>query len=185
MEHQMHPTNQSGVHLELCVRSLTGSADTCRLDVLIDEAESLIAKDRIDTFDTTVWGDELPLDRPPRTGTGRALYDLLGQFELWADQGQRKIRPFFQSRTVTDELTSSGEEREVMNLPDVAIAEFRDGVLEWVSPHQEANCVHSVQDHLSAIATDEGARSTAGGNNIDADERPSAGWTLSKNIEAE
>lgn len=185
MKHLTHPAEQSGVHLELCVRSLTGSADSCRLDGLIDEAEMLVAEGQIDSFDTTVWGDQLPLDRPPRTESGRALYDLLGEFERWADEGERKIRPFFQSRTIIDELATPGEKRKVMTLPDIAVAEFRDGALEWVSPHQEANCVHSVQDHLSAIAANEVSRSTVGIQDVAADEPKASGQSLKRNVEAE
>lgn len=185
MEQIMHPADRSGVHLELCVRSLTGAADTCRLDGLIDQAELLVAEGWIDTFDTTVWGDQLPLDRPPRTETGRALYDLLGQFEQWADQGERKIRPFFQSRTVTNEMTTPATTRKVMTLPDVAIAELHEGALEWVSPHQEANCIHSVQDHLSAIEANEISRSTSGSQDGEANGRSTANQILDHNVEAE
>lgn len=185
MEHLTHPADQSGVHLELCVRSLTGSADTGRLDGLIDQAELLVAEGRIDSFDTTVWGEQLPLDRPPRTETGRALYDLLGQFERWAAEGERKIRPFFQSRTTSDGLATPGKERKVMTLPDIAIAEFHDGTLEWISPHQEANCVHSVQDHLSAISANEVSRSTVGIQGVEADEPEATSQSLARNVEAE
>lgn len=185
MQDTTHPADRSGVHLELCVRSLTGAADTCRLDGLIDEAERLVAEGEIDSFDTTVWGNQLPLDRPPRTDTGRVLYDLLGQFEQWADQGGRKIRPFFQSRNVTDEMATPGTERKVMTLPDVAIAEFHDGALEWVSPHQDANCIHSVQDHLSAISANEVSRSTVGIQDVKADESPAASQVPDRNVEAE
>ena len=144
-------TEQPTVRLELCVRSLART-DQARQDTLIDRLEALAADDRVSSFDVTVWGDQLPLDRSPRTNTGRRLCHLLGRFEQWADQPGRAIRPFFETRDLASELTDTVRECQVMSLPEFALAEFHDDELVWISPHQNNNSTHSVDDHLDAIA---------------------------------
>lgn len=148
-------TEQPTVELELCVRSLASPTDQERQEALLDRLEELAREDRISSFDITVWGDQIPLDREPRTATGRQLYRLLGTFERWADQPGRTIRPFFETRTRGFATTEPGRENQVLSLPAFALAEYHDGQLVWLSPHSRADSSHTVDDHLEAIPATE------------------------------
>lgn len=145
--------NRPTVTLQLCVRSLAPSTERKRLETVIDRLEQLASENRITSFNVTVWGDRMPLDRAPRTDAGRQLCHLLGLFEQWDDQPGRTIRPFFETHSRTCTLVDATIERREMALPELALAEFYDDKLVWVSPHMESNIHHTVEDHLDAIST--------------------------------
>lgn len=133
----------TGVDLELYVRSLAPTGGEPDRTELVEQVRAA-AEQRGGDAEVVVWGRAVPAD------SDHPVADRLEQFRAWAtDTGARLVG-------VDDCVAGSlaDDERHVTRLPSVALAEYRDGELVAVTPHERDGAIRTVADHLGALALD-------------------------------
>jgi len=139
----------------LWVRSLTPDDAGPRRSRAIDRLQRLEASGTLDDGRVRLWGKRVRPNTPEaRTEVGRTVLERVELFRDWARNEDRSLRPFVQDR-------SRGKEFEVL-LPTMALAEYRDGDLVFVSPCTDAEEGHTVFDRLDALAGDRTETHTPG-----------------------
>lgn len=120
-----------------------------------------------------LWGKRIRPNTPEaRTEVGREVLERVEQFRAWARDEDRSLRPFVQDR-------ARGDEMEVL-LPTMALAEYRNGDLAFVSPCADDEEGFTVFDRLEALAAEppETSRSDASAEDDDASGSTGAGRTV-------
>lgn len=136
--------------LELFVRSLHPRGATQRQEAIISRLDRMEEADVIDGYTVSVWGDEIVRDGPSsETEMGRYVRDRLAEFQDWAAAEGVSIDRFYQTLTIDSELTGTTFERTT--LPIMALAEYEDDDLVYLTPH-EGDEVESVVDRLDVLA---------------------------------
>lgn len=150
----------------LYVRSLA-SRTGCQ-ERLIKRLKQLDDAGSLASVDVHVWGREIGLSTTAvETDSGRSILDTVGEFRAWAEQNDISLERFYESRTRVSGLT--GEEFTTLRLPMVALAEYEDGDLVSVTPHERESGVRTVDDRLDRLAT---TMSDATGMNVPTDDTP-------------
>ena len=136
--------------VELYVQSLTPSGATHRLESILDHLDRLDRRGDIAGYDVTVWGEKVvPDSLAARTDFGREVLETVDEFESWASAYGVSVERFYPTETVDSALT--GEEFTTVSLPVMAMAEYVDGRLQHVTPH-EGDGIQTVSDRLDALA---------------------------------
>lgn len=117
-----------GTTVEVWVRSLSDGVQP----LLDGTLRRLREADGVEAIDVAVWGRSFdPTGPAAATDPGRALANRLEAFRRWAAENDASFDPFFRPRTVEG---LAGEACTRVDLPTVALAEYRDGDLAFVSP---------------------------------------------------
>lgn len=134
----------SGVTLELYVRSLAPHGGEPSRAEISEQVRALVEYGGVDDYELVVWGEALPDD------TDHELSERLAQFRAWAAAHDATLVGF------EDRPAGSlvDETREVTSLPTVALAEYRDGDLVGVTPHERDGALRTVADHVGALTLD-------------------------------
>lgn len=139
-----------GRTVELYVRSLAAGEAHQRQERVIERLRRLDEGGVIDGFEVLVWGRGLCRDSmSARTVAGRRVGDRLDRIEEWVEGTARSVSEFCRSERLDSAIT--GESREVVRLPSLAMAEFDDGDLVGFAPCREGDRVVSVSDRLAAL----------------------------------
>lgn len=142
MERQPHA-------VELFVRSLSPSGATHQQERILERLDELATEGRIDDYGMTVWGERVVPDSvAAETATGESVLNTIEQFQSWAAAHGVSVDQFYPEQTVESAIT--GEEFTAISLPVVAMAEYVDGRLHHVTPH-EGETVQTVLDRLDAL----------------------------------
>jgi len=147
--------------VELYVRSLAPGPAGSRQEATIERLERLVDRRAVEEYAVHVWGARVALSTTAaRTDAGRFVLDRLAAFRRWAAGADASLEPFFETRETHSSIT--GEVYATVELPVLALAEYRDGRLTGVSPHAGDDGVETVRDRLDALAGD-GPGVAAGG----------------------
>lgn len=137
--------------IELYVRGLTSRPGRETRERAVTLLERLDAAGTIATFTVRVWGREVGLSTAAaETERGRDILDRVGAVRRWANRNDVSVEPFFDGRAATSEIT--GEEYTTLRLPVAVLAEYADGDLAYVTPHEDCGTVRTVQDRLDHLA---------------------------------
>lgn len=135
---------------ELYVRSLA-SRTGCQ-ERVIKQLQSLADKGSLESVTVHVWGEEVGLSTTAvETASRRSILDTIGTFRSWADANDVSLVQFYEERTRVSGLT--GEEFTTLRLPVLTLAEYQDGELVSVTPHERKSGVRTVEDRLEMLAT--------------------------------
>jgi len=137
--------------IELYVRGLTSRPGRETRERAVTLLERLDAAGTIATFTVRVWGQEVGLSTTAaETERGRDILDRVGAVRRWANRNDVSVEPFFDGRAATSGIT--GEEYTTLRLPVAVLAEYADGDLAYVTPHEDCGTVRTVQDRLDHLA---------------------------------
>ncbi len=135
---------------ELYVRSLTAKPGRGPDAETLDRLTALEHRGVVDAVDVQIWGREIDLSgRAVRTACGQSLLRRLEAIRQWADDNDRKLPGFETLRTESHPLT--GADRETLQLPPVALVEYRDGAVVHVTPHATRSEVYTVTDRIDDL----------------------------------
>lgn len=135
------------VTLELYVRSLVPRGAGGRLDGILEDLSTLATRSRVDGYEVTVWGDAVGVDGPTSvTRPGAEALATVELFESWADE----MGADFPVRETT-RGTVADDPLRVLELPPVALAEYRGDDLTKVTPHLRDDAVTTVGDHVGSL----------------------------------
>lgn len=134
----------SGVNLELYVRSLAPHGGEPSRAEIIEQVRTLVEHGIVDDYEIVVWGEALPVD------TDHELSERLAKFRAWA-AAHDAVLVGFEDRPAGSLVD---EKRRVTTLPTVALAEYRDGELVGVTPHERDGALRTVADHVGALSLD-------------------------------
>jgi hypothetical protein len=134
--------------LELYVRSLSGGAAAGE-----EHARQVRALDRggrVESGSVVVWGDEVGLTTTAfRTRVGKCILDRIAAFRAWADDRGGAMAPFFETRSVTGEIT--GESYTAVRLPVACLAEYAGDDLVHVAPYRAGDADCTVGERLRQL----------------------------------
>lgn len=134
---------------ELYVRSLA-SRTGCQ-ERVIKQLQQLDTEGRLAGVDVHVWGTEVGLSTTAvETDSQQSILETVAQFRSWADSAGVSIEKFYEDHTRVSGLT--GEEFATLRLPVLALAEYEDGELVSVTPHERDCGVRTVPDRLEMLA---------------------------------
>jgi hypothetical protein len=135
--------------VELFVRSLSPSGATHRQEAILDRLDRLDEQDVIEDYTVTVWGERIgPDSLAAETDTGQRTLNSVAEFESWADANGVSVERFYPVETV--DSTLAGDRYTAISLPVMAMAEFVDGELCHVTPHEDDR-VRTVADRLDTF----------------------------------
>lgn len=130
--------------VELYVRSLAAETAARQERVAADLA-ALSERGAVDDYTVRVWGREI-------TAVGdHPLTDRVDAFRAWAAEMDVELVGF--EERAKGSLVD--EERPVLALPTMALAEYRDDELACVTPYRCGRRVVTVRDRLDAMAPDD------------------------------
>lgn len=139
--------------IELYVRSLAPGAARATQETVIRHLRQLENDGVIDEWTTTVWGEQIcPNGVEATTETGRRILDRLTAFHEWAGREGRSLQPGFSEREVSSSFTD--EDYDVIKLPSMAMAEYHDDELQFVTPSCRADSVLCVWDRLEQLGAE-------------------------------
>lgn len=156
--------NPRPLHAVLRLRTLAPHGINETQIEVVGRLRRLEADGRIADLDVDVWGASMGMIHTTDRGLS-GVRETVAEFERWADENDRTLRPAFGRRTV------HGSEETRAVLPLLCLAVYRAGELRAVYPHVEDETVHTIHDGLDAL---ESAASRTGSTSI----RPSEGTTL-------
>lgn len=132
----------SDVRISLYVRADHGSTDE-----LVARLDHLREKERIESYDVKTW--------PSRIDASIDSQELrkVREFTEWAEGNDVSLHPGFSWRELESSFT--GELREVVVLPSVAVAVYHDDELRGVAPYRNGDDVFGVRDYLTEIEADD------------------------------
>jgi hypothetical protein len=144
------PRTETERRVECWVRSLARVPDGPQGRV-VRRLEWLVTDDRLDTLEVETWPAAVPADAERLLGSHeRTVHERLQAFEDWADRQGRDLGPGFEQRPAGHTYLDTPIER-VWTLPAVALAEYRDGELVWVTPSADETGIDSVDEHLEDL----------------------------------
>jgi hypothetical protein len=143
------PTRPTGGKwLELWVKGDPDATDRC-VDPLVDRLERIEASGVVDGVKLRNWGHQLDWSSPTGTHTNRAtVRDRVGAAMRWAIHEGVEV-PF--KAPVPAGYGRMGPEYDELDLPDLALFEFRDGDLVRVTPNRDATESVAVADRLTTL----------------------------------
>lgn len=145
-------TDEAEKTVELYVRSLTPDDGRGPQSAVIDTLSRLEDEGRIDELTVSVWGRIVGLSTTARrTDEGQAILDTIAAFRAWARATGRSLNPAFTTRETTARIT--GESHASILLPTMVLAEYHDGELHHVTPHQQNGAVTTVADRVNTLTT--------------------------------
>jgi len=134
---------------ELYVRSLA-SRTGCQHRV-IKRLQRLDTGGRLADVDVYVWGTEVGLSTTAvETDSQQSILETVADFRAWADNAGVSDEQFYEDRTRVSGLT--GEEFSTLRLPVLVLAEYEDGELVSVTPHERDCGVRTVTDRLEMLS---------------------------------
>ncbi len=144
----MPPGTFGDRRLELYVRSLSGGnaagGDHAR------RVRELDRSGRVDAGTVVVWGDEVGLTTTAfRTRVGKCIVDRVAAFRAWAADRGGTMAPFFETRSVTGEIT--GESYTAVRLPVACLAEYEGDELVHVAPYRAGDADCTVGERLGYL----------------------------------
>lgn len=147
----MDSTDTTGeIRVEVFVRSLRPQRWQGPQNRLLDRLEGLVERDVIDGFDVLVWGESAPASRADaRTDFGRYVLDRVGDFRAWAEANGRSVEAVFDLRSVDSSIT--GETHRRLALPAMLMAEYHDGRLACVTPHERGGETVPLGDRVTEL----------------------------------
>lgn len=141
--------------LELYVRSLAPGNCHLQQEGVIQQLNQLEASGVVEEYTVEVWGKQLTPSAADRTEVGQRLSNRVNEFRTWADSHDMSLSSTFPLELVRSEFT--GDEYTRIRLPTIALAEYEGDNLQFVSPCSDGETVHTVADHLAAIANTQDA----------------------------
>lgn len=153
--------------VELYVRSLAPDEARPTVKSVVERLQRLEAADAIDNFTVHVTRKKVCPDSPTaRIEPGAFLLDQVSAFEAWADRNGRSVSGAF--RRIVDAEGIDGSDHSGVAFPTMAMAEYEDRDLRFVSPATEGPTVNTVLDRIDVLedATTE-ARSDAARGPVD------------------
>lgn len=146
----MDSQNPTGpVTLELYVRSLAPYGSTAQLEGVLDRLDRLEETGTVARYSVEVWGRQVrpATDAPAAVPTD--VHDRLAAFRSWADSNGASLDPFFETKEVRVSFTD--EAYTVVDLPVMALAEYRGDELAFVAPCVDGGATYAVADRLDAL----------------------------------
>lgn len=140
------------VRIELAVRTLSPEGTGGRQARIVERLGELEAAGAIDEFSVQVWGKRVGLDTvDAETDHAREVVETVDSFREWADRNDLSVGTFFETRRVDNRITD--DSYTALELPSMAMAEYRDGDLEWVSPclDPETGATYPVHDRVETV----------------------------------
>lgn len=139
--------------VELYVRSLASRSGCQRR--MMTQLQALDASGDVDGVDVRVWGSEVCIsEHPVETESRREILNTVGAFREWADRNGVSMEQCYENRTRVADRT--GEEFTTLRLPVLALAEYEDGELAWVTPHERDGRTQTVAERVEKLATEVG-----------------------------
>lgn len=138
------------VSVELYVRSLTPDGPRPAIESIVVRLQRLDAAGAIDELAVQVTGRKVcPESATAATEPGQFLLERVASFHAWADRTGRSISSAF----VRHEGVSGidGSDHSGVTFPTMALAEYADDDLRFVSPAVEGATVHTVGDRLDVL----------------------------------
>lgn len=120
------------------------------VDRQVETLQAYEAEGLIDTVLRRSWPDRIALGD---TGPHQEAIEVFEQFDRWATQQGVSIRPPFDVRTTTSLITD--ETKEVLVMPGMCLAVYRNQQLIGVYPHSTAADTYTVTEALAALRTGE------------------------------
>lgn len=137
----------------LYVRSLASRSGCQRR--MITRLQALDASGHVDGVDVRVWGSEVSIsERPVETESRREILNTVRAFREWADRNGVSMEQCYENRTRVAERTD--EEFTTLRLPVLALAEYEDSELVWVTPHERESRTQTVAERVETLATEVG-----------------------------
>lgn len=119
--------------VELYVRSLAPDGTRLAVESVVERLQRLEAGDAIANFTVHVTGKKVcPHSPTARIEPGTFLLDRVASFEAWADRTGRSVSGAF--RRIEDAEGIDGSDHSGVAFPTMAMAEYEDGDLRFVSP---------------------------------------------------
>lgn len=141
------PANPGTLRVVLWLRSLAPHGTNETQTAVIDRLRRIEADDRIADLDVGVWGRSMGLSQPiGRDPSG--VREAVAEFERWAAEHDRTLRPAFGRRDV-------GEGRVV--LPLLCLAVYEAETVRAVYPHvdgEEVRTIHDGVEELESMTTE-------------------------------
>jgi hypothetical protein len=136
--------------VELYVRSL--ACRTGQQERLVETLHRLESCDAIDSLSVHVWGEAVSLSSPlGETQRAESILERVSAFRQWANTNGVSLDCAFQHAETDCAMT--GQSETTLRLPTVAMAEYADGQLQHVTPH-ENDGVERVTDRVDTLAAD-------------------------------
>ena len=146
----MTDTTTDGHRLELYVRSLAPTGGREAQEAAIERLDRLERTGTVDAARVHVWGREIAPDSAAAgTESGRRVLDRIEAFETWARRADVSLASFFRTREVHSEIT--GRDYRTIVLPGMALAEYRDDTLAYVTPCSDDGQMTTVTDRLETL----------------------------------
>lgn len=134
----------------LYVRSLAPEGTGDEQVAVVNRLEHLDEQDGIGEFSVSVWGHAVTKDSPlASTDAGERVLDRVAAFEEWAADAGVSLDRFIQREQVHSQLRETTQ--TVIRFPAMTVAEYVDGELVSVTPHETDTGVVSVQDRLDTL----------------------------------
>jgi hypothetical protein len=135
--------------LELFVRSLAPEGTGDEQVAVVNQLERLQKSGKIADYSVTVWGTAVTHDSPlAETEAGEEVLGRVAAFEGWAADEGVSLDRFIQRDEVHSTIRDTTQ--TVIRLPAMMIAEYEDGELQHVTPHERDDVV-TVQDRLESL----------------------------------
>ena len=146
----MNRSFNRGTHVELYVRSLAPRNVLDGQRAVLEFVEQLAGNGRLSGYTVHVCGREIPAT-PAETVTdfGEFLLNRVAAFSAWADRNGYSLGTLFDRRTLKSSLT--GEHRETIVVPVMALAEYEGPDLRFVTPCSIEGTTVTVQDRLDEL----------------------------------
>jgi len=145
------PGIEDGDRFELYVRSLAPTNGWDRQEGVIERLQDLAEAETIDGFELVVTGQCIcPDSAAVETDTGRFLLDRLRAFEAWAERDGVTLDPCYRRRD--EKSTYTGERHTGISVPNIAMAEFSDGDLAFLTPCWTDGRRVTVEERLEVIS---------------------------------
>lgn len=136
--------------VELSVRALSSRTGGGIQERALDLLERLERAGAVESVGVHVWGERVGLSTTAvETDCGQRVLDRIGRFREWANRNRVSLEPFFESRVTTSRIT--GEEYTTLHLPIIVLAEYENGDVVHVTPHEDDGSVTTVQDRLEHL----------------------------------
>lgn len=143
----------AGRIVELCLRGRPEFGVEARKEAAIEALETLADRGVIDSFEVTVWPDEIrPTGPLASTEYHRSVMARVREFEHWLRQHGASIEDTFERRTVSSSIVD--EEYGVIVLPCMCLALYEDGDLAAVYPRREGDRALTLADCFRRLESD-------------------------------
>lgn len=136
--------------IEVYVRELAPKEDP-ELRAFLDRIDRLASTDTIADSTVHVVGDEICPETAEVTDAGGHICQRMSEFSRWAEASGKRLDPFF--RTTDVDRTITDEEYTKISFPTVAIAEYVDEELQFVTPCMDGDTTITPRERIDALAT--------------------------------